>query len=214
MVPKMVVVETDVPVAELIVNVREVEVPPPGVGLKTVTAAVPAFAISAADTAAVSRVPFTKVVVRAVPFHLTVELLMKFVPLSVSVNAEPPAVAELGAILDKPGTGFCGGPTELMVKVCVDEVPPPGAGLKTMTAAVPVEARALAGISVLSVEPLTNVVVPITAPFQRTVELEMKLDPVSVSVTAGLPTVAELGEMLDKPGTGFCGGPAVLMVKV
>ena len=70
------------------------------------TAAVPAFAMSAAVTAAVSRVLLTKVVVRAVPFHLTVELPIKFVPLSVSVNAVPPAVAELGEMPDKAGTGL------------------------------------------------------------------------------------------------------------
>ena len=41
----------------LIVNAKAgVEVPPPGVGLKTVTLAVPAVAISVAGTTAVSRV--------------------------------------------------------------------------------------------------------------------------------------------------------------
>lgn len=40
----------------LIVKVRDPEVPPPGEGVKTVTRAVPAEAISAAGTEAVSRV--------------------------------------------------------------------------------------------------------------------------------------------------------------
>ena len=48
-------------------------------------------------------------------------------------------------------------------------------------------------------------------PFHRTLELEMKLAPFTVSVKAGLPAVAELGEMLESVGNGL---PAALMVKV
>ena len=43
----------------MIVKVRALEVPPPGVGLNTVTEAVPAVAISAAVIAAVNRVEDT-----------------------------------------------------------------------------------------------------------------------------------------------------------
>jgi hypothetical protein len=98
----------------LIVKVWALEVPPPGVGLKTVTLAVPAVAMSAARIDAVTWVALTYVVVRFEPFHLTTELEMKFVPLTVNVNAEPPAVAEDGLRLVVVGTGLSG---TLIVKV-------------------------------------------------------------------------------------------------
>jgi hypothetical protein len=45
------------------------EVPPPGTGFTTVTLAVPAVAVSAGVTGAVSCVADTTVVVRLAPFH-------------------------------------------------------------------------------------------------------------------------------------------------
>ena len=80
----------------MIVNVSALDVPPPGVGLKTVTDAVPAVAMSLAGTAAVNCVALSNVVTKPTPFHLTAEALMKFVPVTVSVKAAPPAVAEEG----------------------------------------------------------------------------------------------------------------------
>jgi hypothetical protein len=82
--------------AALIVNVCAPDVPPPGVGLKTVTEAVPAVAMSLAGTAAVNCVALPGVVTNATPFHFTAEVLMKFVPVTVSVKPAPPAVAEEG----------------------------------------------------------------------------------------------------------------------
>src|SRR5205823_11547226 len=67
------------------VNVCAAEVPPPGVGVTTVTCGVPAAATSAAAMAAVSCVALTNVVVRVAPFHLTVLPLTKPVPVTVSV---------------------------------------------------------------------------------------------------------------------------------
>ena len=93
--------------AALIVKLTAFEVPPPGVGVTTVTLAVPAEAISLAGIAAVSCVALTKVVVRALPFHRTVEPLMKFDPFTVRENAAPPVVAEFGLIVVMAGTGFC-----------------------------------------------------------------------------------------------------------
>lgn len=58
----------------LMVNVEADDVPPPGVGFKTVTCAVPALAMSAAVIAACNCVELTKVVGRAVWFHCTVEV--------------------------------------------------------------------------------------------------------------------------------------------
>jgi hypothetical protein len=83
------------------------EVPPPGAGLVTVTAAVPAEVIAAAGMAAVNRVELTNVVVRAPPAKLTTEAETKFVPLTVSVKpAALPATALVGEIAPIMGTGL------------------------------------------------------------------------------------------------------------
>src|SRR5512139_1276250 len=78
----------------LIVKVRAPEVPPPGAGLKTVTLAVPAVAMSVVVIEAVSWVEEPKVVVRSPPFHRTTDPETKFVPLTVRVKTEPPAVPD------------------------------------------------------------------------------------------------------------------------
>ena len=88
------------------VKFTEFEVPPPGEGLTTVTETVPAVAMSPADIAAVNCVPLTNVLARALPFHCTVEPETKFVPLTVSVNADPPAMALEGEAEAKVGPGF------------------------------------------------------------------------------------------------------------
>jgi hypothetical protein len=90
----------------MIVKVWALEVPPPGVAFTTVTAAVPPDAMSAAVIAAVTWVGETYVVVRPDPFQFTVEPETKPVPLTVSVNAVPPAVAEAGLRLVVVGTGL------------------------------------------------------------------------------------------------------------
>ena len=95
----------------LIVRVRALDVPPPGVELNTVTWAVPDSAMSAAVIAAVNRVEDTYVVVRLDPFHCTTELMTKPLPLTVSVNAVPPALAVFGFRLVVVGMGL------LIVKV-------------------------------------------------------------------------------------------------
>ena len=77
-----------------IVNVCAFDVPPHGV--TTVIEAVPAAAMRAGGTVAVSCVAETNVVVSAVPLHLTVEPETKLVPFTVSVNCGPPAVAHVG----------------------------------------------------------------------------------------------------------------------
>jgi hypothetical protein len=71
----------------------------------TVTAALPELAIRLAGTAAVSCVLLTTVVESAVPFHCTVDVLKKFVPLTVRVKAGPAAVANTGLRLVIVGTG-------------------------------------------------------------------------------------------------------------
>jgi hypothetical protein len=85
----------------LIVNVNTLEVAPPG--FCTVTFAVPCEAMRAADTGAVNWLALTNVVVRADPFHCTVDPLTKSDPFTVRVNAALPAAAEFGLRLDSEG---------------------------------------------------------------------------------------------------------------
>jgi hypothetical protein len=81
-------------------------IPVPAVaGLVTVMEIVPAVAMAEAGTATVSWLALTKVVfeVWAVPFKFTTALAAKLVPLTVIVNAAPPAVALLGANAETVG---------------------------------------------------------------------------------------------------------------
>lgn len=87
----------------LIVNVRALDVPTPGEGLKTVTSAVPPTAMSLEGIAAVSCVLLTKVVVWSAPFQRTTERALKLVPFTVRVNPGPPAVALEGKIEKSKG---------------------------------------------------------------------------------------------------------------
>src|SRR6266850_1621815 len=171
-------------------------VPPPGVGVTTVTLAVPAAAMSAAVIAAVSWMGLTKVVVRVAPFQRTVEPLRKLAPFTVKVNASPPANALPGDRLLRVGAGLLTG------KVCAAEVPPPGAGVTTVTDAVPVAATSAAGIAAVSLVALTKVVVR-AAPFHCTVLPATKLLPLAVSVKAALPTVAVVGDTDVSTGAGL-----------
>ena len=101
-------------------------------GLNTTTEAVPTVKTSAPGIRAVNWVELTKVVGKSVPFHRATELLMKADPFNVNVKAEEPAVAEFGAIVTRTGTGT------VMVKVAtLEDTPPPGMGVKTVTAAMP-----------------------------------------------------------------------------
>jgi hypothetical protein len=187
----------------LIVKVNPLDVPPPGVGFTTVTDAVPAVAMSLAGTEAVSFVPLTYFVASPVPFHCTVELETKFVPVTVRVNAAPPAVALEGESEVAPGFGL------LIVKVSPLDVPPPGVGFITVTDAVPAVAMSLAGTEAVSFVPRTYFVVS-PVPFHCTVELETKFVPVTVRVKAAPPAVALEGKSEVAVGTGLTPVPVRL----
>jgi hypothetical protein len=88
-----------------------------------------------------------------------------------------------------------------MVKFTGLEAPPPGAGLVTVTASVPVEAMLEAGIAAVSCVELTSVVVG-AAPPKLTVEDATKFVPVIVSVKAAPPASALFGEIAVTVGVG------------
>lgn len=114
-------------------KLADAEAPPPGVGLTTVTASVPAVATSLAGILAVSCEALPKVVVRLELFTCTTELRTKFFPLIVRVAAPPPAVALGGGRLVILGTGL------RTAKFAV-AVPPPGPPLTTVIGILPAEA--------------------------------------------------------------------------
>ncbi len=183
------------------VKVAVLDVPPPGAGLKTVTLAVPAVATSLAGMVAVSTVLETNPVVRSLPFQRTTEPLTKFVPVMTRVKPPLPATVVDGLMLLIVGNGL------VMVKVAVLDVPPLGAGLKTVTFAVPAVATSLAGIAAVSWVLETKVVVR-SLPFQRTTEPLTKFVPVMTRVNPPLPATAVAGLMTVIVGVGL------LMVKV
>jgi hypothetical protein len=77
-----------------IVNVRALDVLPPG--FATVTLAVPGEAMSLARIDAVNWEELTNVVVRLDAFHRTVDPETKFEPFTERMNPGPPAFVELG----------------------------------------------------------------------------------------------------------------------
>ena len=156
--------------------------PPPGAGLITDTWTGPAVAISAADIAAVSVVLLTNEVGLDWLLSCATEVWTKLDPVMVSVKLPVPAVMVLGEIAPKTGIGFW------TRKLRGDDAPPPGAGVKTVTAEVPTKAISLVEmVAVNEVELLT--VVGRAAPFQRrTVTPGTKFVPVADSENAGPPT--------------------------
>lgn len=182
--------------ATLTVNVEASEVPPPGAGLVTVTGKLPAVAMSPAVIAAVTCVALTNVVVLALPLNFTEEVETKPVPFTVKVNAAPPAVAPLGERDVIVGAGL------FTVKVDEADVPPPGAGLVTVTGNVPALPMSAAVIDAVSCVALTKVVVR-AAPLKFTTEVDTKFVPFTVSVNPALPAVALLGESEVIVGAGL-----------
>jgi hypothetical protein len=82
------------------------------------------------------------------------------------------------------------------------EVPPPGAGLVTVTAGVPVEAMLAAGMAAVNCVELTNVVAGADPP-KLTIEPAAKLPPLIVSVKAAPPAIALFGEIVVIAGVGL-----------
>ena len=123
----------------LMVNVLIMDVPPPGAGVKTVMAAVPALTTLPAGTVAFSWVLFIKMVESAIPFHCTTEVLAKLLPMQINVRVTAPEMTDTGEMELNTGIGA------LMLNVNDPEVPPPGVGLTTVMVAVPAFKTLVAG---------------------------------------------------------------------
>src|SRR5438128_514714 len=93
-------------VGPVTVRVNALDSPPPGAGVKTVIAAVPPVARSAAVIGAVTCVADPNVVVRARPLTWTTDAATKPVPVTVSVNAGLPAARLAGFSVAIVGTGL------------------------------------------------------------------------------------------------------------
>ena len=156
---------TDTFTVLLIVNVLADDVSAFGAGLLTVTALSDASSRSVALIVARSCVVETNVVVRAAPFQRTVAPLMKLAPFTVRVSAVAPSVELFGdsdEIDGATGTGAA------MVTVRAALSPPLGAGLNTVTCAVPTAATSAVLIVTVSCV-LDTRVVGRAVPLHRTV---------------------------------------------
>jgi hypothetical protein len=102
----------------------------------------------------------------------------------------------LGDIFEANGAGL------LTAKLSADEVPPPGAGLTTVTDRFPAEATSEAETAAVSCVPLTNVVTRLE-PFTCTTELFTKFEPFTVSVKAPLPATIVAGDKLASDATAL-----------
>src|SRR5713101_6566305 len=134
----------------MMLKARALEVPPPGAGVKTVTCGVPAVTRSVAGMLAVSWVALTNVVVRLPPFHCTTDAGTKPLPVTVRVKAGSPAERVVGEMLVSVGVGL------LTLSVAAPEVPPPGAGVETLTLFGPTGAMSAARMVAVSWVVLTK----------------------------------------------------------
>src|SRR5262249_33680263 len=167
------------------------------VGLVITTAGVPWLATSVACNAILTCVAESTVTVRAWPPTVALAPAAKPVPVTVSVKAALPAVTLAGLRVLMLGVGFTGA----TVSGRAADVPPPGAGVNTVTLGVPAAATSLAGMAAVSCVDETNVVGRL-APLTWTIEPLVKLEPVAVRVKAAPPAEAVVGLMLDRTGAG------------
>jgi hypothetical protein len=148
--------EVTVGVRLLMVKVSALDVPPPGAGLVTVTGRVPAFIRSGPRMVAVTCVALTKVVDLGLPLKFTTAPLTKPEPFTESVRRCEPAEALAGCSEVIAGTGLL---LAAMLKICAFDVPPPGAGLVTVTDGLAAFATSLARMAAVTFVALTKVVV-------------------------------------------------------
>ena len=89
-----------------------------------------------------------------------------------------------------------------MVKLIALEVPPPGAGLVTVTAGTPVELMLAERMAAVNCVELTKVVA-VADPPKLTTEAATKFVPLIVSVKAALPATVLFGEIVVIVGVGL-----------
>jgi hypothetical protein len=82
------------------------EIPPPGLGVTTVTGKVPALVNCVAGITAVNWVELPKVVTSEVPLSCTVDCGVKLVPVTVRIVSGLPASTAVGEIELRLGAGF------------------------------------------------------------------------------------------------------------
>jgi hypothetical protein len=181
------------------VNVTALDGPPPGAGLVTVTAGVPAVTTSPAKIAAVTCVALTNVVTRGVPPKFTTDVIRKLVPFTVNVNAPEPAITFVGESVVTVGTGFG---AALILKFTEFDVPPPGVGLVTVIAGVPTLVTSVERIAAVNCVALTKDVLRGLPP-KFTTDVLTKLVPFTVNVSAPELTTTPVGESELIAGTGF-----------
>ncbi len=133
---------------------------------------------------------------RFAPLAWTDDVVVKFVPVAVSVTGPLPATAEDGEIALSVGlTGVPG----VIVRFREFETQPPPSEFATVNASCPAMLRSLALSCTLICVPLMNVVGRVL-PLNRTWESVKKLVPVKVIDCAELPACKLVGEMLRKIG--------------
>ena len=133
---------------------------------------------------------------RGEPLTCTTDALMNPEPLTVRVKLGPSTSAVAGEMFEMEGTGL------LTVNVTAAEVPPPGAGVKTVMDNKAPTARSDAGIAAVNCVAFTKLVDRFD-PLTRTTDPATKLPPLTVSVNPELPAIALAGEMLPRDGTGL-----------
>jgi hypothetical protein len=193
--------ESEVTVGDglLIVKSKFPEAPPPGAGLTTETLIVPPVAMSAVGICTVIVVAVIEAGTRPVNVpKVTVAPGTKFVPVIVSVNAAPPAVALVGE------SNVIAGVELSTANVSGPLVPPPGAALITTTVTGPAVARSTAGTLTVSVVPPLPTVPPVILLLPNfTVELATKPVPVNTKEGTTWPNGPEVGEMAVRVGDGL-----------
>jgi hypothetical protein len=183
--------------------VTAADVPPPGAGFATVTMSSELPRIELAGNDVVNSPVLTKDVERFIPFQVTLEDGTNPVPFTSSGVAPAPATALVGVIVTIAGSGL------FTWTVTAPDVPPPGAGLATVTAADPPFSNEAAGTTAVRL-PDDSYAVATFCPFHCTEELVTKPVPLKAIVVSAAPasTVAGVTEVIEGvgfelPGEGF-----------
>lgn len=187
--------------------------PPPGGfppctgGFNMATCTVPAVTMSEAFRATTSFMPLWNEVGRLEPLTTAVEVLMKFVPFTVMVAEPTPARTVDGIMEEIWGTGAVLGVT---FSVTSAEMPPPGAGVKTVTETAPGVCiiRSVGWTSVVSSVWFRKIVFGVRSglsrgiPSNRISEFGAKPEPVTCSVNWTDPATTLDGFSELRTGTG------------